>query len=147
MEAGVLYYLALKVIPMGWLSAVGICQHLLRRLALRSPPNGAGLPPHRETRKDCAQVPGNDRRVTAFFQQYIDNFDAGSVCPAGEGVEAADSTHWQREIHSSWANAGVPRSLKKSVTGHSGTTLGVTVDGIRGGVSLGDDKLFWISSV
>ena len=48
-------YLTLSVIPMGWTSAVGICQHCMRRLNALPSPLGAGLPPHAELRKDRSQ--------------------------------------------------------------------------------------------
>ena len=38
-------YLSCAVLPMGWLSAVGLCQYFMRQMLLRPPPAGAGLPP------------------------------------------------------------------------------------------------------
>ena len=66
--------LAVRVIPMGWLSAVGICQYLPRRLLLL-----AQLPPHLELRKDRALPAGASGRVTQFYQAYIDTFGAADM--------------------------------------------------------------------
>eukprot|EP00974_Lingulodinium_polyedra_P030831 2968080-Lingulodinium_polyedra.AAC.1 len=50
--------LAARVLGMGWLSSVGVAQHLIRELMLAIPKWGAGLPPSRELRKD-RPLPGN----------------------------------------------------------------------------------------
>ena len=141
------YYLGLNVIPMGWLSAVGICQHLLRQKLLCPSPAGAGLPRQSEMRKDRTPSTQSDRRVNEFFQQYIDNYDAGSPYPVGEDWEETTARGWQHRVRQSWKDGGVPRSEGKTVEGSSGTTLGVTVDGIRGGVSVSADKVLDLASL
>ena len=45
-------HLGLRVIPMGWVSAVGIREHILRRLNTIKSPIGVGLPAELELRKD-----------------------------------------------------------------------------------------------
>ena len=49
---GRLVWLASAVIPMGWVLAVLVFQRLHRRLCLRQPPLGAGLPEDVEWRRD-----------------------------------------------------------------------------------------------
>ena len=45
--------LAARVLGMGWLSSVGIAQHLIRQLVMKAPRWGVGLSPHDELRKDA----------------------------------------------------------------------------------------------
>ena len=50
-------YLALAVIPMGWSSAVNVCQRCLRGVGLMPAGRGANLPADKELRKDrCLPV-------------------------------------------------------------------------------------------
>ena len=51
-EPGIQYWLAVVVIPMGWLSAVGVCQYLQRRLGRAPRAFGAELPAVSDLRKD-----------------------------------------------------------------------------------------------
>ena len=69
--------LCARVLGMGWLSSVGVAQHLIRELALRAPKLGAGLPPKAELRRD-ADLPGpSDGKDAAyeFWSVYLDDFD------------------------------------------------------------------------
>ena len=67
-------YLAVCVVPMGWMSAVGVCQAFLRRLVMLSK-----VPAISELRKDRSMPVEHYMRVMKFHQEYIDNFDTGSV--------------------------------------------------------------------
>jgi hypothetical protein len=49
--------LTAAVLEKGWLSSVGVAQHLIRELALRAPRLGAGLPLERELRRDAELPP------------------------------------------------------------------------------------------
>ena len=60
-------YLTLAVIPMGWTSAVGICQHCMRRLNALPAPLGAKLPAQAELRKDRSQPVDWELRILRFF--------------------------------------------------------------------------------
>ena len=132
-----LRYLALGVIPMGWLSAVGICQKLLRTLVLRPMPGGAGLPTESEVRKDRRLPVNEHQRVIDFFQAYIDNWDAGSVVKA---VATPDESEWQGAVQSSYKVNGVPRAADKSTFGPEGKTLGAEIQGVRGWISPGEER-------
>ena len=122
-------YLGLAVIPMGWCSAVGICQKLCRTLVMRMQPSGAGLPQEVELRKDRALPVNKYQRVMDFHQQYIDNWDAGSVCKAA--APRVDS-EWQSAVQDSYKRNGVPRAGGKSTHGVQGKTLGADILGVRG---------------
>ena len=76
---GELWHLCSLCPPMGWISAVGVCQHLHRRLLLASTSRGAGLPPLREARKDRPFPGSGDHPQVSWWQTYIDNFDRGLV--------------------------------------------------------------------
>jgi len=132
-----LRYLALGVIPMGWLSAVGICQKLLRTLAMRAQPGGAGLPVEAELRKDRRLPVNQYQRVVDFFQAYIDNWDAGSVTK----VDAAQGdSEWQGALQGSYLRNGVPRAADKSTHGTEGKTLGADILGVRGWIGPGEER-------
>eukprot|EP00971_Amphidinium_carterae_P068823 1362717-Amphidinium_carterae.1 len=51
MLKGRLQHIAVAVIPMGWISAVTVCQHIHRNILRARPPVGAGLPSSRELRR------------------------------------------------------------------------------------------------
>eukprot|EP00974_Lingulodinium_polyedra_P001430 135334-Lingulodinium_polyedra.AAC.1 len=50
--AGTTCWLSVRVVPMGWLSAVGVVQHLNRRLIGQGAPGAAGLCKFSELRRD-----------------------------------------------------------------------------------------------
>jgi len=60
-------YQALVVIPMGWTSAVGIREHIVRCLN-SSLSNEVGLPRDQGLRKDRPVPTNHDHKVTAFYQ-------------------------------------------------------------------------------
>eukprot|EP00971_Amphidinium_carterae_P324869 6454856-Amphidinium_carterae.1 len=66
---GVLTWLALRVIPMGWTSACALAQHLHANLMRHH----AQLPPQLQLRGDRAPAQGPDGRLERFYQIYIDN--------------------------------------------------------------------------
>ena len=94
---GRLCWVACSVLPMGWLSAVGICQHLHKRmLQLPLKAQGAALPKDKEVRKDRPLPLDPDGRLRRFYQVHIDNFDCGeAVLLPGS---AADR-RWLKEAH------------------------------------------------
>jgi len=130
-------YLSLSVIPMGWCSAVGICQKLLRTLVMRTQPRGGGLPAESEVRKD-RRLPANQyQRVMAFHQEYIDNWDAGVVQKAAAPIS---SSQWQEAVQGAYAWNGVPRAGDKSTHGVVGKTLGADILGKRGWLGPGEER-------
>lgn len=156
LEKGIMYHLASRVPPMGWLSAVGICQHIHRRLLLRDKPRGAQLPAALELRKDRPLPGGSSREQMDFWQVYIDNFDSGTPLTVtdNEGevplslsakiaflraklVEArahlGEVTSWQQNVRMAFEQGGVPRSKDKTeVLNEEVRSLGGRIDGVAG---------------
>ena len=79
LEPGEPVRLAVKVVPMSWLPAVDICQHLHRRAIQLQLPWGAGLCRQQEFRKDTRLPLNRYGRVRSRCQIYFDNYDAGRV--------------------------------------------------------------------
>ena len=151
------FHLAFCSLPMGWKSAVGICQCALRSFVNR-PELGSGLPPQAELRKDRSlpiSFCDSDFRVRQWYQCYIDNWDGASIeqrdgpsaAAACKASPSADSpagvliATWQKMVHRGYLQSNVPRAPDKSTLGPEGQTLGVAIDGKRGAVCLGFDKL------
>jgi hypothetical protein len=120
---------------MGWLSSVGIAQHLHRRLMLTSPSSGAGLPTDQELRKDkelpvCVGTPGGEH----LWQVYLDNFDELRAVAASEAqrVEGTPSP-WQQRVREAYQTWDLPRNVKKCEEQQSKVcSLGAEVDGSSG---------------
>ncbi|CAK0897757.1 unnamed protein product, partial [Prorocentrum cordatum] len=130
------------VIPMGWLLAVTLFQHLHRRLGLRPPPAGAGLPEIDEWRRDkplpIAQVGG----CRSWYQFFIDDFDAPRIVNDTEGEVGVGSAYQKRQ-RASYQRNGVAWAERKAHLGETKVErMGVLVDGLRGRVSVPLMKLF-----
>ena len=128
------YYLASKVLPMGFLNSVSLAQHVHRNLAQFSADRLA--PEHRqqgapecELRKDRPFPQG-----ATLWRIYLDNYDLL------ERVEATQMTDYQgtlspgalalRQEYEHW---DVPRNVKKSVQRSTKCEVqGATVDGVAG---------------
>ena len=64
-------YVCSAVIPMGWINAVSLFQHLMRNLTLCAEPMGIAIPGNIEWRRDMP-LPS----AYAWVQSYLDDFDA-----------------------------------------------------------------------
>ena len=71
--------LSARVLGMGWLSSVGIAQHLIRQLILASSQPGARLPPAAELRKDVTMPSATDGANCSFWSVYLDDFDFAEI--------------------------------------------------------------------
>ena len=132
-------YVSACVIPMGWLNAVSLFQHLHRQLGLLSPPEGAGHEEWLEWRRDRPMpIPSNAGKHFSFFQYYLDDFEAPEIVPS-EGWEdlvgkmnphhlrqRAAYKHWGVEIAEEKAHVREPRV----------TRMGAEVDGQAGFVAV-----------
>jgi len=129
---------------MGWVSAVGIREHILRQLNTIESPIGVGLPAELELRKD-RPVPADEwHRCRKFYHQYIDNWDGGCTRPLESflGRPPADTevSLWQSRVAEGWSVWGIPRAPDKSTLGLEGKTLGAVIDGWRGRASPSEEK-------
>ena len=71
--------LSARVLGMGWLSSVGIAQHLIRQLILASSQPGARLPLAAELRKDVTMPSAADGANCSFWSVYLDDFDFAEI--------------------------------------------------------------------
>ena len=138
-----LVYLASAVIPMGWVNAVSLFQHLHRQLGISPVPAGAGLPQEMEWRRDCP-VPLTATEINGgWIQYYLDDFD----CPefvarkdwkALQGTLSA--TH--RRQRAAYERQGVGISEDKAHQRElSVNRMGAHIDGDRGFISVPPEKL------
>eukprot|EP00435_Cladocopium_sp_Y103_P060385 s256_g22.t1 len=117
-------YVASRVIPMGWVQAVSLFQHLHRQLGMCREPEGAGHSEELEWRRDKP------------IQFYLDDFDCPEVVPS-EGWEekrgTMSSTHLrQRAAYARW---GVGIAEKKAhLREPKVIRMGAEIDGKRGTV-------------
>jgi hypothetical protein len=124
-------YLCAAVVPMGWLSAVGACQHFHRFILQRGPSSslGVALPKEAELRKDRALPTEAGGRVKSFYQVYIDNFDAGAIVARDDLVEREKVLDWQGTAKTCIELVGAEYSdEKRAVFPASAMTLGATID-------------------
>ena len=143
-------YVAASVIPMGWINAVSLFQHLHRQLGLCNEPLGAGLPGDREWRRDRPIPISAQHQETYWFQYYLDDFDAPETVPI-ECWEQYKGTisPVQQQQRDAYSRAGVSVSDGKS---HCREPLvvrmGAEVDGLLGVVGMPREKvleLLWFS--
>ncbi|OLQ01222.1 hypothetical protein AK812_SmicGene16051 [Symbiodinium microadriaticum] len=136
-------YAASGVIPMGWINAVSLFQHLHRRLGFAAPPAGAGLDPSAEWRRDRATPRSATELSGGWVQFYLDDFDA---------PEFVEKTEWKRlqgvlsQTHkrqrAAYARQGVGISPDKAhVREPIVNRMGACVDGVRGFVSAPSQKI------
>ena len=83
---------------MGWISVVGVCQHLHRGLLLTSVPRGAELPPLRGAREDRPFPGSGDCSQLSSWQTYIDNFDRGLVIALCHPTEVKDLSNAEAKV-------------------------------------------------
>ena len=127
-------YLAATVMPMGWLSAVGILQHAHRRLATLV--DGEGLPLLAEIRRDAPLPKISTDAFQELWHLYLD--DSTFLEWVDEESTQREDTHdtqspFQRVLQRIYGSWGIPWSESKSVRRQQlATRLGVELDGDRG---------------
>ena len=127
-------YLAASVIPMGWLNAVSLFQHLHRQIGMSPQPVGAGHDPEMEWRRD-RPIPLDARgKVTSFVQFYLDDFDAPELLPTSVAKElkgTLNPSHLrQRAAYKRW-NVGIAED-KSQVRETRVTRMGAEINGDKG---------------
>ncbi|CAK0797837.1 unnamed protein product, partial [Prorocentrum cordatum] len=130
------------VVPMGWLLAVAPFQHFHRRLGLRPPPAGAGLPEDDEWRRDKPLPIAQVGMCRSWYQFFIDDFDAPRIVFDTEGEIGVGSVYQKRQ-RASYQRSGVAWAERKAHLGETEVeSMGVLVDGLRGRVSAPLVQLF-----
>ena len=126
-------WISMATIPMGWISAVGVCQYLHRRLLHLGRPLGAGLDRKSEFRKDRGAQLGPDFRLSEFYECYIDNYDEAEIT---RGDAEPKNGGWVQGLLEAAEVWGVPYSPDKRVKqAPEGVTLGAHIYG-RAGIIL-----------
>ena len=101
-------YVALRTVPMGWLSAVGIVQAAIRHLAFKE----AGLPIEQEIQKH-QPLPEGDR-----FLLYLDSVDQlRVVSKAMSSVIMGESSAEHKKLEEACEKFGLPRNSSKRLAG------------------------------
>ena len=125
------------VIPMGWVNAVPLFQHLHRQLGL-NPAFGAELPPNLEWRRDRPWP----LEAQSWFQFYLDDFDAVEIFEASNTPEPGTVADFQARQRAAYSYAGVEIATDKTVQrAPSVERMGGAVDGVSGRVGVGVHKV------
>eukprot|EP00438_Fugacium_kawagutii_P035486 Skav230564 [mRNA] locus=scaffold2372:215072:220645:- [translate_table: standard] len=137
-------YVASAVIPMGWLNAVSLFQHLHRQLGMSDEPVGAGFPPELEWRRDRPVPQRPEQDCLQWVQYYLDDFDSPEVVPE-EDVERLKGTvsAVHQKQRDAYARQGVDISERKSHLREPVIIrMGAYVDGQAGIISAPRSKMF-----
>ena len=129
---GSMEYVASRVIPMGWIQAVSLFQHLHRSLGMSKQPAGAGHALEKEWRRDRPVPQGSDGKVvvpSAGWEGLV-----GRLCEAHAK---------QREAYKRWGG-GISED-KAHVRDPKVIRMGAEVDGIRGSVGAPISKKFEVA--
>ena len=144
---GSMEYVASRVIPMGWIQAVSLFQHLHRSLGMSKQPAGAGHDLEKEWRRDRPVPQASNGKVTEFVQFYLDDFDCPEVVPSvgwEEMVSKLSKPHArQREAYQRWG-VGISED-KAHVRDPKVVRMGAEVDGVRGSVGVPIGKKFEVA--
>eukprot|EP00971_Amphidinium_carterae_P339353 6477107-Amphidinium_carterae.1 len=100
-------WISLRVVPMGWASAVAFVQHMHQELMRVT----AGLPQRERLRGDRAAAHTSNGRLRRFYQLYVDNIDQAEVAVLDEVVKL--TTHWSEAIEMAGDVSGVPYTPDK----------------------------------
>ena len=127
-------YVCSKVIPMGWLNAVSLFQHLHRQLGLQPPPAGAGFQEWQEWRRDRAVPQDSQHQVAHWIQYYLDDFDAPEIVHTADIASLQGTvSELQRRQRAAYDVNGVAISLKKSQSRETKVVrMGAEIDGVKG---------------
>lgn len=127
-------YLVLRVLLMGWKSAVGI-MHEVHRIILASPlAKGSRLQSAAEIRNTFPMPSSSDQRTLEAWQAYLDNFASVLILllKDAEKVEGTASD-WHKKARAAWEAWNIPSAADKSVANaYEARELGCFVDGRAG---------------
>eukprot|EP00438_Fugacium_kawagutii_P029614 Skav202657 [mRNA] locus=scaffold1791:57070:68236:+ [translate_table: standard] len=125
------------VIPMGWINAVSLFQHLHRQVGMSKPPQGAGHAAALEWRRDMPMPFDSGGQVKSFVQFYLDDFDTPEMIPR-ETWEAMRNTMSPEHLaqRRAYRQCGVGISEDKAhVREPVVQRMGAEIDGIQGTVA------------
>ena len=127
-------WLALAVIPMGWLSAVGVVQHLHRRMVTAGVLRGRGLDPSAELVRGMPFPVRRPPSPSFWWKVYVDNFDIGEIMEKAKARKLVGKPSMSQVLYQeALGEYEVPRAEKKSVVrSEKAVTMGSFVDGLRG---------------
>ena len=128
--AGKRWFLAGRVLPMGYLNSVGIAQHIHRAVLQRAIGSIKGL-------GMTVQEIRRDRGFSCFpnlFRIYLDNFDQlQKIDRKTAHLLAGNPSPLVEQLREYYASSGLPRHPKKSVAQSLGAEVqGAWIDGERG---------------
>eukprot|EP00438_Fugacium_kawagutii_P016687 Skav223981 [mRNA] locus=scaffold1107:398003:399442:- [translate_table: standard] len=139
LEVGGTYYIASRVLPMGFLNSVSLAQHVHRSLVQKSSERQSGAnAPESELRKDMLIT-----QASPAWRVYLDNYDLIERVEATGMIElegsVAPGVLCLRQEYEHWS---VPRNTKKAVQRSSRCEMqGALVDGVAGIACPRDGKL------
>lgn len=130
-------FVAASVIPMGWINAVPLFQHLHRQLGMSDAEFSANHPPEAEWRRD-RPMPRVEPKLQPFWvQYYLDDYDCPELIPveSWEEVKGTFSTIHLNQ-RQAYDRVGVAISENKAhVRDPVVVRMGAEVDGIKGLIS------------
>ena len=127
--------LCAKVLGMGWLSSVGVAQHLMREPDLRIPRPGAGPQLNGEVRRDCdLPIKQAASGGEVSWSGYMEDFDVAEAGEKDEVMKKVGEVHqWSQAIREAFEAWGIPRSEEKACCQRLEVErLGAALDGIAG---------------
>ena len=130
-------HLCVRVLPMGWISAVGVMQSIHRGIMLREPPFGGGLPAQHEIKKTAVLPTSASQRCLGGWQVYLDNFAHGEIARlAALKKLQGEMNVWHKNAQEAWRSWSIPSAADKRVTRSLlAKELGAEIDGWRGAVA------------
>ena len=129
-----LIWLSLAVIPMGWISAVGVIQHLHRRIVTAGGLGAVGLDPRSEVVRDQPMPVTLHPSERWWWKIYVDNFDVAEIV-SHEIIQHYVGTMCESQLvyRDVLKALGIPRAEDKGLCRSLvGITMGSSVDGQAG---------------
>ena len=126
--------LALAVIQIGWLSAVGVIQHLHRNIISSARFSKGGLDPNAELVRGEPFPVTLDCSTRWWWKIYVDNFDIGEIVGHGVAAEIIHTESLSQAVHRKALDGlDVPRATEKGTSLETvGIIMGSVIDGISG---------------
>lgn len=136
------YALACKVLPMGWLSSVGIMQeiseNILKRKDLSALGQVAKMKPLPHWFNEILDTARSDDK--SWWHVYLDNFACGERITPADPASCAAECH--KAAEEAWSEAGIVSSAKKKVSGADRITeLGAEINGVQKTLGASSERL------